>query len=168
MCHPLFFFPLPPSPKFPQNMIAMMRRQEKDRKWRSNLTRIGREVTLLEEDEYQLERIFPQGEDGDVRWVVFMLGFYVLGAMSFVGFCLSLMWIAQIIVYMVPPVPLNPLLNDMFVAMDNVFPLFGTLFFAFFSVYLMVVAMKVRAAAAGRRRTPLRAHAAGPPVTHLI
>lgn len=84
-----------------------------------------------------------QGEDGDVRWVMFMLGFWVLLAMSIVGFCVSLMWIAQIIVYMVPPSPLNPLLNNMFVAMDDVFPLFGTLMFGLFSLYLMAVAMKV-------------------------
>ncbi|KAG2444566.1 hypothetical protein HXX76_001311 [Chlamydomonas incerta] len=124
------------------NMLTMMRRGERDRRWRSNFQKVQREVALLEEDEYQLERVFPQGEDGEVRWVLFMLGFYVLAVMAVVGFCLSCMWIAQIIAYMLPPVPLSPLLNEMFVALDNVFPLFGVIAFAIFCLYLMVAAMK--------------------------
>lgn len=38
----------------------MLRRQEKDRKWRSNLKRVEKEVVQLEEDEWQLERVYPQ------------------------------------------------------------------------------------------------------------
>ena len=57
-----------------------------------------------------------QGEDGDVRWVLFMLGFYLLAFMSFAGFILSGMWLAHIIVYMLPPYPLHPLLNTLFLA----------------------------------------------------
>ncbi|GFR51273.1 hypothetical protein Agub_g13581 [Astrephomene gubernaculifera] len=124
------------------NMLNMLRRGDRDRRWRSNFQKLQREVALLEDDEYQLERVFPQGEDGEVRWVLFMLGFYVLGFMSFAGFCLSIAWVAHIIAYMLPPTPLHPLLNDMFTALDSVFPLFGVAAFAAFCLYLMSVAMK--------------------------
>ncbi|EFJ42278.1 hypothetical protein VOLCADRAFT_67279 [Volvox carteri f. nagariensis] len=124
------------------NMLQLLRRGERDRRWRSNFQKLQREVALLEDDEYQLERVFPQGEDGEVRWVLFMIGFYLLGFMSFVGFCLTGIWVAHIIAYMLPPIPLHPFLNIMFVVLDDVFPLFGTAAFALFCLYLMSVAMK--------------------------
>lgn len=49
-----------PMHRTPQNMLTMMRRGERDRRWRSNFQKVQREVALLEEDEYQLERVFPQ------------------------------------------------------------------------------------------------------------
>mmetsp|Transcript_6763 Transcript_6763/g.16842 ORF Transcript_6763/g.16842 Transcript_6763/m.16842 type:complete len:534 (-) Transcript_6763:748-2349(-) len=124
------------------NLCTMMRRQEKDRRWRSNFKRLEREVVSLEEDEYQLERVFPQGEDGDVRWVLFMIGFWVTGFMGVIGIFISLAWLVHIAVYMLPPVPLHPMLNDLFVVLDNVFSLFGVAAFAGFCLYLMVVAIK--------------------------
>jgi hypothetical protein len=51
---------LPCPPSLHQDVIAMLRRQDKDRKWRSNLKRVEKEVVSLEEDEYQLERVYPQ------------------------------------------------------------------------------------------------------------
>ncbi|GLC46184.1 hypothetical protein PLESTB_001198800 [Pleodorina starrii] len=124
------------------NMLQMLRRGDRDRRWRSNFQKLQREVALMEDDEYQLERVFPQGEDGEVRWVLFMLGFYLLAFMSFLGFCLTGCWVAHMIAYMLPPIPLSPLLNTMFVVLDDVFPLFGTAAFALFCLYLMAVAMK--------------------------
>lgn len=50
----------------PQNLASMMRRQEKDRRWRSNFKKLEREVVQLEEDEYQLERVFPQVRSTDL------------------------------------------------------------------------------------------------------
>jgi LMBR1 domain-containing protein 1 len=41
-------------------MSETMRKQDKDRKWRSNYKRLEREVLQLEEDEFQLERVYPQ------------------------------------------------------------------------------------------------------------
>ena len=38
----------------------MLRRQDKDRRWRANYKRLEREVNSIEEDEYQLERVYPQ------------------------------------------------------------------------------------------------------------
>lgn len=77
-----------------------------------------------------------------MKWVLFMLGFYLLGFMAFAAFCLSGCWLAHMVAYMLPPVPLHPLLNYMFLALDSVFPLFGVAAFAIFCLYLMTAAMK--------------------------
>lgn len=123
-------------------MLAMLRRQDRDRRWRSNFKKMEREVNTLEEDEYQLERVFPQGEDGDARWVLFVLGYYVMGFMGVVGILVSLAWIVHICLYMLPPVPVHPLLNDLFVTLDGAFALLGVAFFGAFCLYLMVIAIK--------------------------
>lgn len=122
--------------------IQLLRRQSKDRKWRSNLKRVEREVVLLEEDEWQLERVYPQGEDGEVRWVLFMMGFWVTGFMGILGIFLSLAWLIQIAVYMLPPYPIAPFLNTMFVALDAQFALLGVAAFAGFVLYMMVVSIQ--------------------------
>lgn len=44
----------------------MLRRQERDRKWRANYKSLERKLVILEEDEYQLERIYPQVRAGEV------------------------------------------------------------------------------------------------------
>jgi LMBR1 domain-containing protein 1 len=54
-----------------------------------------------------------------------------------IGFCVSGCWLAHIIIYMLPPVPIHPLLNDVFIKLDGVFPLFGVAAFAAFCAYLM-------------------------------
>lgn len=125
------------------NIAAMLRRQERDRKWRQNYKRLEREVVQLEEDEYQLERIYPQGEDGEVRWILFVLGFYLTGFMGIVGLCLSTAWIIHIGLYMLPITgPVSPFLNLAFIALDKTFVLLGVAAFGAFCLYLMVVAMK--------------------------
>jgi LMBR1 domain-containing protein 1 len=78
-----------------------------------------------------------QGQDGEVRWVLYQLGYIMLGLMGLIGICLSGMWLAHIIVYMLPPVPIHPLLNEVFIKLDGVFPLFGTAAFAGFCAYLL-------------------------------
>ncbi|GAX73906.1 hypothetical protein CEUSTIGMA_g1356.t1 [Chlamydomonas eustigma] len=125
------------------NMAQMLRRQDKDRRWRSNYKRLEREVNQLEEDEYQLERVFPQGEDGESRWVLFMLSFYFMGFMGVVGVGLSLAWVCHISLYMLPPTgPVSPMLNTVFVDLDRAWSLLGVIFFGLFCLYLIVISMK--------------------------
>ena len=78
-----------------------------------------------------------QGEDGETRWVLYMIGLYVTGFMGIIGMCLSLLWLAHIIVYMLPPVPLYPMLNIVFVKLDSSFALLGVAAFGSFCLYLM-------------------------------
>jgi LMBR1 domain-containing protein 1 len=124
----------------------MLRRQEKDRRWRSNYKRLEREVNSIEEDEYQLERVYPQGEDGETRWVLFILGFWLTGFMGIIGIVLSLAWICQICLYMLPlKGPVSPMLNAAFVLLDNAFALLGVIFFSIFCLYLMGKLMQYNA-----------------------
>jgi LMBR1 domain-containing protein 1 len=66
-----------------------------------------------------------------------MLGFYVTGFMGVTGICLSLAWMVHIVVYMFPPVPLYPMLNNLFVVLDGAFSLLGVAAFAGFCLYMM-------------------------------
>lgn len=129
-----------------KQMAELLKRQQrdggKDRRWRSNLKKLQREVVALEDDEYNLDAVYPQGHDGEVNWVMYQLGFILMGLAGVIGIGLSLTWIAHIIVYMLPVSPLNPMLNQVFVDLDAVFPLFGVAAFAGFCGYLMIVAIK--------------------------
>lgn len=78
-----------------------------------------------------------QGQDGEVRWVMYQLGYIATGLLGVIGVCVSGCWLAHIITYMLPPVPIHPLLNDVFIKLDGVFPLFGVAAFAAFCAYLM-------------------------------
>lgn len=121
----------------------MLKRQDrasggsKGRGWRGGLRRLQREVVALEADEAALDHAFPQGADGEARWVLLQLRYLLTLVGGLVGLGLSLMWISHVFVYMLPPVPVHPLLNEMFVRMDAVFPLFGVAFFALFTFYLL-------------------------------
>lgn len=65
------------------------------------------------------------------------LGYICTGLLGLIGICVSGCWLAHIIIYMLPPTPIHPLLNDVFIKLDGVFPLFGVAAFAAFCAYLM-------------------------------
>jgi LMBR1 domain-containing protein 1 len=61
------------------------------------------------------------------------------------GMCaliISLCWVLQIILYMLPNPPVTPFLNDYFRWFDTWFGLFGVLSVAIFSFYLLICAVK--------------------------
>lgn len=68
---------------------------------------------------------------------MYQLGYIGTGLMGLIGVCVSGCWLAHIIVYMLPPVPIHPLLNEVFIKLDGVFPLFGVAAFAAFCAYLL-------------------------------
>lgn len=55
---------------------------------------------------------------------------------------LSIAWIAQIVIYIAPPKPLHPFLNQYFQWFERWFPLFGVLSAAIFTLYLLLCAVK--------------------------
>lgn len=77
-----------------------------------------------------------KGEDGETRWVLYQLGFYVKLILGILGIITSVVWITHIVIYMLIDPPLSPFLNDLFIKLDDVFPLFGTLAFGLFCLYL--------------------------------
>lgn len=78
-----------------------------------------------------------QGEDPGYAWAMTVLGFWLKLVLGVLGSCLSVAWLLQVILYVFLYPPITPLLNDAFVALDGVFPLFGTLAFAVFCFYLI-------------------------------
>jgi len=58
------------------------------------------------------------------------------------SFIMSVAWIAQIVIYILPPQPLHPFLNQYFQWFERWFPLFGVLSVAIFTLYLLLCAVK--------------------------
>lgn len=111
-------------------------------KWRRNLRAVENQLLLLEEDEAQLEEVFPQGEDPEAKWVWTVFGFWFRFICGIIAIGLTTCWVLQIILYILISPPVTPLLNQLFIEADNVFPLFGTVLFALFVFYLQVATMK--------------------------
>lgn len=112
------------------------------RKWKRNFKDLNRELMILEEEHEELESKFPQGEDGETKWVLFQLSFFLKLFVGIVGILVSTVWLIHIVVYMLVDPPLSPFLNDLFIELDEIFPLFGTLAFGLFCLYLTAVTIK--------------------------
>lgn len=112
------------------------------RKWRRNFAALQYQVTLLEEDQAQLETVYPQGEDPAYSWTVTIILQWVKLFLGIVSLVISILWVLQIILYVVVQPPATPFLNNMFVSANNVFPLFGTLLFGIFAFYLQAAVIK--------------------------
>lgn len=63
----------------------------------------------------------------------------ILGVLSSV---LSILWLVHVIAYVFVYPPSTTFLNGYFVALDSVFPLFGTVTYAIFSAYLLCCVVK--------------------------
>jgi hypothetical protein len=71
-----------------------------------------------------------------------VMGYYFKGLCGVLGAVISLCWILHIVLYMFVSPPVTPFLNDLFVELDGVFSLFGTVAFALFCFYLLCCVMK--------------------------
>lgn len=67
---------------------------------------------------------------------------YISIILGLVALIISVFWILQICLYIIPDPPITPLLNDYFQWFDRWFPLFGVISVAIFTVYLLLCAMK--------------------------
>ena len=112
------------------------------RKTRRALAKIEKRLASLEDDELTLQRMFPQGEDRDVRWTLTVMGYYGHLAAGGVSAIVSTAWIVHVCVYVFPDQPLGTFLNGFFVALDSVWGLFGTVAFALFCFYLILCVVK--------------------------
>ncbi|RHY33312.1 hypothetical protein DYB32_001731 [Aphanomyces invadans] len=138
LLHRAFFF----RPKFipadvyaQQKMLIQIRSLE--------LMEVGKEIKnsmlavyLLEKDVAELKLCH---EDYKNYNPLVPLGKLVLG---FIASIVSFLWLLQIILGMVPPLPILPFLNDYFIWFDQWFPLFGTMSVGIFSMYLLMACIK--------------------------
>lgn len=106
------------------------------RRQRSNYNKFRQAVYFLEEDYDHLNQCYKrQGGKVLLYYLMFLFGLISVG--------LTILWLLQIFLYLfTQPYPFNPFLNDMLVAMDNAFPLFGVIFYGLFAFYLLLCVIK--------------------------
>ncbi|CAN0879737.1 LIMR family protein At5g01460 [Linum grandiflorum] len=119
-----------------------LRQEEKNgakgRKWRKNVKAVEKELLQLEEDVNLLEEMYPQGEKAETTWALTVLGYLAKLVLGVLGLIVSVAWIVHIIIYLLIDPPLSPLLNEVFIKLDDVWGLLGTAAFAFFCFYLLL------------------------------
>lgn len=129
-----------------KHVAEALRRQEREngrnRKWRRNVAALQTQVVVLEEDQSQLEAVYPQGEDPSYSWTITVIMFWLKLFAGLTCLAISITWVLQIILYILIDPPVTPLLNDLFIEASDVFPLFGTVLFAVFVFYLLAAVIK--------------------------
>ncbi|KAJ0987325.1 hypothetical protein J5N97_005681 [Dioscorea zingiberensis] len=110
----------------------------KGKKWRKNVKAVEKELLLLENDVNALEEMYPQGEKAEAAWVITVLGYMGKLVLGTLGAIVSVAWIAHIVIYLLIDPPLSPLLNEVFIKLDDIWGLLGTAAFAFFCFYLLL------------------------------
>jgi LMBR1 domain-containing protein 1 len=106
------------------------------RRHRSNYNKFRQAVFFLEGDYDHLNACYKrQGGKVILYYLMFLFGL--------LSVCLTILWVLQIFLYMFTyPEPFYPFLNYMLIAMDNAFPLFGTVFYGLFAFYLLLCVIK--------------------------
>ncbi|KAK3445098.1 hypothetical protein EUGRSUZ_B02811 [Eucalyptus grandis] len=110
----------------------------KGRKWRKNVKAVEKELLQLEEDVKLLEEMYPQGEKAETTWAMTVLGYLAKFVLGILGLIVSVAWVAHIVIYLLINPPLSPFLNEVFIKLDDVWGLLGTVAFAFFCFYLLL------------------------------
>ncbi|KAG6771670.1 hypothetical protein POTOM_023052 [Populus tomentosa] len=110
----------------------------KGRKWRKNVKSVEKELLQLEEDVKLLEEMYPQGEKAETAWALTILGYLAKLVLGILGLIVSVAWVAHIIIYLLVDPPLSPFLNEVFIKLDDIWGLLGTVAFAFFCFYLLL------------------------------
>jgi len=131
--------------QFVAEALKKTRKQNgRSRKWRKNYSAVQSQVQVLMDDNDQLERVYPQGEDPQAAWVLTVMGYWLKLLAGCVTLALTVCWILQVILYVLIDPPVSPFLNDAFIGANEVFALFGTILFGIFVFYLQGCVIKVR------------------------
>jgi len=111
-------------------------KRKAEREDRATLKAFKQAVYLLEQDvdDFQAYSSDADAYNPLIPYISILFGICAL--------VISIMWIVQVIVYVIPNPPFHPLLNQYFQWFDGWFPLFGTLSVAIFVCYLLICATK--------------------------
>jgi len=101
---------------------------------RRKLNAYRQKVMQLEYDHDYFDFYIHSQRSPIVYWVRLILGI--------LGILIAIAWMLQILLYILIQPPVTGLLNLAFIALDNVFPLFGTLLFCLFVFYLIWAVIK--------------------------
>ncbi|OQR92546.1 hypothetical protein THRCLA_08676, partial [Thraustotheca clavata] len=120
----------------PAGKMSIRERQKQARADMLTMNKFKQAVYLLEKDVQELKLCH---EDYKNYNPLIPIGKLVLGF-----FCsiVSFLWILQIILAMLPTVPILPFLNNYFLWFDQWFPLFGTISVGLFTMYLLMCCVK--------------------------
>jgi len=117
--------------KYTKNWKLLGKMKRKDK---VNYNKFKAEVYQLEED---FERVkMARNGGGNIIFWWFKLALGIIGAF------VSLTWVLQVILYVFIFPPVTPFLNNLFIALDSVFPLLGTLCYGIASFYLLWCVIK--------------------------
>lgn len=112
------------------------KQSRKDRKQaRTVFNRFEQAVYMLKKDFRYLE-ISQKLKGGNPIW------YWAKLFMGCIGIVLSLSWVIHISVFILPNPPADPMLNTLFIELDNAFPLLGTFAFALWSLWLLWCTLK--------------------------
>ena len=92
-------------------------------------------VYFLDKDWARVKTAYKERGGNPLYWLCSV----VLGGLATI---VSLAWYLHIVLYLFISPPPTIFLNALFIELDNVFPLFGTLFYGLFSFYLLACVLK--------------------------
>ncbi|EQC25073.1 hypothetical protein SDRG_17049 [Saprolegnia diclina VS20] len=116
--------------------LSLRERQKQARQDLLMMNKFKQAVYLLEKDVQELKLCH---EDYKNYNPLVPIGKLVLG---FLCSIVSFLWVLQIILAMLPRVPIVPFLNNYFLWFDSWFPLFGTISVGLFTLYLLACCVK--------------------------
>lgn len=125
-----------------KNLQKEQRLTGRTKKVRNELNALQLKLTALEDDELELQKVFPQGETREATWLLTMLGYYLQLFLGGVSVLLSIFWTIHIVLYVLISPPPSPFLNTFFQYLDGVWSLLGTAVFAIFCFYLVFCVIK--------------------------
>ena len=114
----------------------------RSRKIRSELKNLSMELEDIEDEERELQKLYPRGENRATSWTFTVWGYWWSLFYGILAFILSITWILHVGLYILAKNPVHPFLNSMFEALDSVFNLFGTAMFAIYCFYLISCVVK--------------------------
>ena len=125
-----------------KNVQKEQRATGRTRKVKKELMALQVKLSALEDDELELQKVFPQGETREATWLLTMTGYYVQLFLGGVSLLLSVFWTLHILLYVLISPPATPFLNSFFRYLDSVWSLLGTAVFAIFCFYLVFCVIK--------------------------
>lgn len=129
-----------------QAQIKAVQKEQREtgrtKKTRRDLHELQRKLVQLEDDETELMKVYPQGEQREVTWLFTMLGYYFQLFLGGLSVLLSILWTIHIVLVVLVKPAAHPFLNSFFIWLDNVWSLIGTLVFSIFCFYLVACVIK--------------------------
>ena len=126
-----------------QGVGQSLRREEmahgRSRKWRKQVSELTKQIDLLQKDDENLTRAYPQGEERATMWMVGIVISWLKLFGSILGGVTSFLWILHMILYLFVKPPVSPFLNDMFIGLQNAWGLLGVFFFSLFCLYIVTM-----------------------------